>query len=346
MQILILILAIFTASQTWAGQVLFDARMDFQSYSANKAVNKPAYSAFRLHRMRLDMLGQLAMDTEYRIRLDLLNNADAPTLRDKTAKFIEFAYLSRYLTDEINLVAGKYITGMGGIESSNSTADIYLRSLAGDEIGKIYYPVGIQLDNNIEKIRFRLNAANITEDVTVGTSNLTNTSFLYGGTLTAKFFDGVLSPNISYHLESLKTTTEPSVKKDKSYLAVGAKLAFSPLEFELDYLNNTYKLSHQVADDVLQTTSVLGLVRYKLMESSSLHLKYEDSSQKKATNTEDSKKLKVQGLTAAFEFKPAKDENWRAHIAATQKETKVKDTDKKTETMLYIGMRIVADILK
>lgn len=342
------LLGVLLSSTTHAaiGQVLFDSRMDFQSFSSNTAAGKPAYSAFRLNRMRLDMQGTLGVDTSFRIRLDFLNSIDTPTTRDRTSKLIEFAYISRSLNDNMNLVVGKYITEMGGVEGANSTADIYLRSVAGDEIGRIYYPVGAQLDTTLDKNRLRINVANLTEDVKDSNSNLVNTSMLYGFTYTAKFFDGVWSPNIGYHIESFKTATGTPNKKDRSYLAIGSKLAISSFELELDYLNNKNKFEVKATDDILDTRSAVTLLRYKFLEASSVHFKYEDTVQKKALNSIDSKDTKITGITFTYEFKPFKDENWRAHFAGTQKNTKLAGADTKTEKTLFVGMRLLADILK
>lgn len=334
------------AANAAIGQLLFDSRMDFQSYSSNAAAGKPAYSAFRLNRMRLDMQGTLGVDTSFRMRLDFLNSTDTPTTRDRTSKLIELAYISRYLNDNMNLVVGKYITGMGGVEGANSTADVYLRSVAGDEVGKIYYPVGAQLETTYSSNKLRVNVANLSEDIKDSNSNLVNTSVLYGFTYTSKFFDGLWSPNLSYHTESFKTATGTPNKKERSYLVAGSKFSLSPVELELDYLNNKNKFEVKATDDILDTRSAVGLLRYKFLEASSVHFKYEDSVQKKALNSVDSKDTKITGMTFAYEFKPFKDENWRAHLAGTQKNTKVEGSSTKSEKTLFVGMRLVADILK
>lgn len=328
------------------GQILLDTRFDFQSFSANEAAAKPAYSVFKFNRLRLDMNGTLGVDTSFKMRINLLNNSQSPSTRENVSSFIDYALVSRYLTDNLNLVAGKYITSMGGVEGTYSVGDLYFRSIAGDEVAKIYYPTGAQLEGQMGYNKIKLNIGNVTEDVKDASGNLTNTSFLYGFTYTAKFFDGLWSPNLSYHTESLKTAATVPVKKDRSYMAIGSKFSYAMFEADLDYLLNKGKYDLQAADDVLETNSLVGVLRYKFLEASSVQFKYEDSSQKKAISATDDKKTKTTGMGLAYEFKPFKDENWRAHIAGTQKNVKPKDADTKIEKNIYVGMRILADFLK
>ena len=326
-----------------AGYLNIDARTDYVSYTANDAAAKPNYEAFQMTRLKLDYFGKLGELNSIRARLDPLLNTSATATRDKTSKFIDFAFLSRKLTDQWNFTMGKYISGMGGVEGANNPGDVYQRSTAGNEVAQIYWPVGAQAEGVFGDHRIRINAGNNTEDVNKGGS-LNQTRGLKGLTYTSKLMDGMVMPNLSYHLEDFISTSNAT--KNNSYLAAGTKIVVSSFEIEADYLENKYAIDAQVTGDILDTQSAILLVRYNIADLGSFQLKYEGTTQRKATSALADTTYKINGSTAAFEYKPTKDENWRMHIAYTQKDTSPDNADLQSEKIVYVGMRIIADILK
>ena len=331
------------SSFSLAARIGLDARTDFESFSANQAAAKPAYSVFKISRLKLDFQGSLGADNSFRTRIDPLkvDKATAKNVRDGVSSYVDFAFITHNLNEDWSVAMGKIITGMGGVEAMNNPADLYLRSTAGDEVASIYWPTGAQVVGKFGDHKLTINAANISDDVT-SSSNLSSTSHLFGLTYTSKLADGMIMPNLSYHSESFNDSSLN--KTTKYYLAAGAKLVVNTFDIEFDYLNNNRKYDTQ-STQLLDTQSLVALVRYSL-EMGSVHTKYETSALKTAISATDSAKSTINGITLAYEFKPVKDDNWRAHIAATQKDTKADGVDTKTEKKIFVGMRLLADFLK
>lgn len=345
-------LVLLTGSVSMAiGQLNIDARVDHVSYSPNDAVQKPGYEVFQVTRMKLDYQGKLGDLNSFRFRIDPLQNTAVTATRDKTSKFLDIAWVSHKFTDEISLTMGKVVAGLGGIEGYvNVPADIYLTSVAGAEVGAIYYPVGAQADMTFATDhRVRLTFGNNTTDVTNtangGAASLNNTRGLSSLSYLGKFLENNLTATASYAMEDY-TTSAGAAKVKNSFTSVGAKYVMDPMEFELDYLSNKYDLDPQANNNILSTISTVGLVRYKIADIGSFHVKYEATEQKTATSATTDKKDTITGITGAFEYKPVKDENWRMHVAYTQKDSKPETGDTKTEKIVYAGMRLYMDMLK
>ncbi len=330
-----------------AGKVNLDARTDFESYSANDSVGRPAYSVFRINRLKIDFQNVLGDANSFRVRIDPLKIGDSTVLknkRDGVSSFVDFGFISHKLSDEWAFSMGKIITGMGGTEGLNNPGDVYLRSVAGEEIAAVYWPVGAQLQGTYGDQKININVANITEDVTDGTvaKNLSSTSQLMGFTYTGKLSNGQVVPTVGYHSETFNDTV--LVKTTKNYLAFGAKFLISDFEIETDYLENKHTFDPQ-STQLIETVSGVALIRYKL-DSGSVHFKYENSSLRSATSANVDTMSTLNSLTAAYEFKPYKDDNWRAHLAVIQRNTKADGVDSKSEKKVYLGMRVLADFLK
>jgi hypothetical protein len=336
-------------SAAFAGKINLDARTEMESYSSNTAMGKPAYSVFKINRLKIDFQGTLGEANSYRLRIDPLKVGDSTVTTSKranTSSFVDFGFITHKVNEEWNVSMGKIITGMGGTEGANNPGDIYLRSLTGDDTAAVFWPVGAQLQGTFGDHKININASNISEDVydNATSKNLSSTSHMYGLTYMGKLSEGTILPNVSYHTEDFKNTANAK-KVTKTYLAAGAKFLVSDFEIEADVLNNTKKNDVQAAADVLDLMSAVLLARYK-MEGSSVHLKYESSALKTATGLDTSTKTDITGMTLAYEFKPVKDDNWRAHVALTQKNTKPENADTMTENKAMVGMRILADFLK
>jgi len=331
-----------------AGQLYVDGRADHVSYSPNDAVGKPGYEAWQLSRFKIDYQDKMSDANSFRVRLDGLQNTAAANTRDKASKFMDLAFVTHKFTDMVSVSVGKIATGIGGVEGFiNTPGDIYLLSIAGAEDSAVYYPTGAQADLTFGDNKVRLNFANNTTDVTTtvgGTAYLSQTRGLMGVTYLGKFMDNNLLLTANYHMEDYVTTA--NVKAKDSYAGIGGKFVMDAFEFEADYLMNKYDLDPQAAANTLATNSAIVLVRYKIDELGSVHIKYENTDQKVATSTTDNTKNKYNGYTAAFEYKPVKDENWRMHVAFTQRDKKPETGDTQTEKFVYAGMRFYADFLK
>lgn len=335
-----------------AGKINLDARTEMESYSSNSVLGKPAYSVFKMNRFKLDFQGTLGDTNSYRLRIDPLKIDSSSTAgsvkgkRDGVSSFVDFGFITHKIDDTWNVTMGKYITNMGGAEAMNNPGDIYLRSTAGEEAAAVYWPTGAQFQGVFGDHKLNVNVANLAEDVydNVTSKNLSSTSHMVGFTYMGKLSEGTILPNVSYHTEDFKNTAGAR-KITRNYIAVGAKFLVSDFEIEADALNNTRKYDVQGSGDALDTMSAVVLARYK-METSSVHLKYESTEYKTATGLDTSTKTDITGMTLAYEFKPVKDDNWRAHVAATQKNSKPTNLDTSTENKVMIGMRIIADFLK
>lgn len=331
------------STQAMAGELNLDARFDNVSYTGNDAAATPSYNAFQVSRLKLDYSGKFEDKHSYRVRFDFLSGpSSTTTTRDKTGKMVDFAFLSTKLTDDLSLTFGKLITGMGGIEGSTNPGDFYLRSAAGNEVADIYWPTGAQLDWKMDDHRVRVTVANNTEDVT-SSSKLNQTRNMAGIIYTDKFMDGMLMPNLSYYSEKY---SNGGVDKTNSYAAAGVKVKWQSMEFDVDYLQNKYSPDPQAANNTLDTQSGIVLARYFFTPENSLHAKYENSTKKIATSATADKKQTITGLTAAYEQRFSSEKNFRWHVAYTQKDTKEDNIDTKTDKTVYVGVRILADVLK
>lgn len=350
-----LVLVTGSLSMAATGQLFIDGRVDHKSYSPNDAVGNSGYEAFQITRLKIDYQGTVGDKNAFRVRLDTaaLNTTDpVKQSRENSSKAIDIAYISHKFTDEVSLAMGKIVTGMGGYEGSVvSPGDIYLRTVAGDELAAIYYPTGVQAELTFGDHKLKVNMGNNTTDVTNTASpngtaaTLNNTRSLVGATYSGKLMDANLLLNASYHMEDYQLSGN-GTKKKNSFMAAGGKYIMGDVEFEADYLSNKYDFDPQAAANVLSTISVYGLVRYKMTDLGAVLAKYESSEQKTATSATADSKNKITGLTAAFEYKPVKDENWRMHLAFTQKDNKPETGDTKTEKIVYAGMRFYGDFLK
>jgi hypothetical protein len=140
-------LLIFACSAALAGKINLDARTEMESYSTNDKLAKPAYTVFKVSRLKIDFQGALGELNTYRFRFDPLKTWESPSLANKrsgTGPDVDFAFLTHKLNDEWNLSMGKIMTGMGGAEAMNNPGDTYLRSVVGDEDASVFWPVGMQ----------------------------------------------------------------------------------------------------------------------------------------------------------------------------------------------------------
>jgi hypothetical protein len=346
-------LALCTSVFAHAGTATLDARMDYVSLSANDDAKKANYQAFQVSRARLDLNGKLSELTSARARLDLLSAPTAATTRDRTSKFLDFAFITRKIGDDYTLSMGKVITGMGGIEASNNFGDLYLRSLAGDEVGLVYWPVGAIFGAKFGDHDLKLTIANNTQDTvnpggTFGVAGLNQTRNMLGVTYTSKLMGGMIQPNVSIYQDKLAASSNSLAS---GYVAAGIKSDLDPVMIEFDILNNTYSRDTSATNDVQSTRSIVGLVRYQIAGVGSAHLKIEDSAQKISELTNGDYTKKRTGVTAAFEYKPIKEENWRAHFAITQNSLSTPDIGTAagktvSEQVVYVGMRTLMDFIK
>ena len=323
--------------------ISIDARMDHVDYTPSDAVGKAAFSAFQISRLKTDFRGQLGMANNFRVRLDPTKSMQTGSLRDKVSPFIDFAYINHSFFDFLSASAGKIITGMGGIEGSINPGDVYLRSTTGSEIAGVYWPVGAQVDAIYGLHRVRLNLANNTEDVLDASGNVANTRNLTGATYTSSLVEGAIQPNASYHWETLSSSK--GVDKDIYYFALGSRFVLGKFELEADFLQDSRRNGPQAKGDVLSNTSYIGLARYKIPYIGSVHVKYESTFQDVASSASLSSVSNIRGWTAAVEYKPEAVENWRLHVAYTDLNIALGAGTVKDERTVYIGMRIIADVL-
>lgn len=327
-----------------AGKAILDTRMDYLSYKPNDDTAASSYSNFQISRLKVDLQGQLSDSISGRVRIDPLNNAATATTRDKTSKFVDFAFLSHKFSDNYVFSLGKIMTGMGATESTNNPADIYLRSLAGDEVAAIFWPAGASLDLNFGMHGLKLAFTNVTEDIT-NAGKFNQTTAMTGFTYAGKLFEGSFQPFLTHFQE--KYTLSTGIEKTNSYSGVGGRMLFDAWTVEVDYLLNKFGYSTQANNDKLSTTSAIALVRYNINEFGSVHAKYESTDRKTATGANTDTNTKYTGMTLAVEYKPIKEENWRAHLALTQLSTKADGaTTTPSEQKIFLGVRSLIDILK
>jgi hypothetical protein len=313
-----LVLVSASMSMAASGQLFVDGRADHVSFTPNDATGKANYEAFQLSRFKVDYQLKASDANFVRIRFDgLANTSVGPTLRDRATPLIDLAYITHKFSDMASLTMGKLVSGIGGYEASISPGDLYLRSTAGNEVAAIYYPVGAQAEFTFaDTQKIKLNFANNTQDVTSTTgptTTLNQTRALSGLAYWGKFMDNNLIATASYHMEDFVRTT--GVKAKNTYSNIGGKFIIGDIEIEADVLDNKYDIDPQAATNVLDTMTALALVRFNMADLGSFHVKYEDTKQKIASGVSGDTTTKYTGLTAAFEYKPVKDENWRMHLA-------------------------------
>lgn len=333
-----------------AGELRFDFRADAQNTSYNDAVGKPNTTSFRLSRMRLDARGKMGELTSYRTRFRFDKANTAMFARDNTSKFIDYAYISRKVADGAKLHFGKLATNTGGVEGYQSSADVQLYTIANEEADPIFYVTGVQATYDWEGQTFALTVGNPSIDFLVDKDNdgdgdyMNQDRNLYGVTYHGSFLEGSLLPIVTYFEDD--HGLQGGLKQKNTYMAVGAQYKIADFEFEADALMNKYN-NKTVDGQNDSTDSYYALARYK-WNGINPYVKYETSTKKAFTAGPTETKTDYKGLTLAVEYYPVKEENFRYHAYYTERTEKA-DTanavEKKT-SILYVGVRMVADILK
>jgi len=227
---------------------------------------------------------------------------------------------------------GRIVLGMGGVEATNNTGDIYLRSLAGTELAKIYWQGGVQGEGKVGDGKLTVSLANNSVPNTTNQTSMM-TGFAWFGKM------GDIQPVLSYHME--KFADAAGVAYDNKFMALGLRWAASMWEVEADYLDNKY--DGQEVGNSSHTNSIPVLVRYK-MGDNSVHFKYEMSKVNSATAANE---FSLNGMTVAYEGGNAKKDGSRWHVAYLQTDNKATAAGTTTTNkQVLVGMRVLADFLK
>lgn len=239
--------------------------------------------------MRLDVKGKIKDDLSYRVKYRLNGSTGLARGADRTGTGVDYAYVTKKVSDKLKVKIGKQYINIGGYESFFSSRDTYsqgsltwnTQSSYRTGVGAFYkfgdHSVNVQVANNDQ--------SNNQDDM------------LYGFQAVFSFADGMLNPLVSYHLDSTR-----------SDIAAGLRLKVDALTVDVDHLITQYEAAGQ--DDDVSTTvfakykvgDIVPQARYTIAENGAL-----DS---------------FDSYHVAVEYFPYGDSSFRYHVAIAGTDTK------------------------
>lgn len=329
------------------GSLMFDLRSDFVNTHFNDAglaAGGANNTSFQLNTARIQGFGEANERLSYFFRFDLTDALGPATQREGASSFVQYAYISTKLIDNLDLRVGKLTTGIGGFEGSVSTPDTYLRTRAYDRMDHLRYATGAALNYNMDNNNVTFMVVNPGSDRT-NANGINQDRFAWGLRYSGQFMDGVLLPVASYFEEGGThpgNTTAGSADEKNTYVNVGLKYAREMFDVEADYhMIDSKNTAAAPATAIESTTGWYALARYK-MGGFKPFVKY-GMSEDEATG---GAKTEWTNMTAAVEYYPAEDQLFRYHLAYTMRTAEPDGGQKAEETNIIAGVRILADILK
>ena len=332
----------------WAGSLLFDSRIDYNSTTYNDDAGLPNFSKFYLKTGRLDYQGQVKEDLTYRARI-AFNKNPQPSARDSTGAAVEYAYIQQKFSDMFALSIGKNNTEIGGFEQETSGADIYLASESynhtgpgGDLLGQnlatgdVYYMTGLKGIFTFGDQKLFAVITNPESDHTNGTDFDQNYN-LYNLTWLGNFVDKTLAVRVNYG-----QLAGPSEDDMNTFIGAGLQLNSQPMLITFDYLLTEFKEGASSDKDRLQ--SIILKLAYTGWEQWVPRLEFSSSEEKREIGASETNKFL--GLGGVVEYVPFKDSVFRYHAAVTTYTEEPETGGDKTKTEIVVGTRLLADFLK
>jgi hypothetical protein len=366
----IFLLAVLSAPKVYAiGTASLDFRVDEVSTSPNDEataagttvkVNNPTTSngsvggvfpstAFKIQRLKIDYQNTVDKNITFRLRLSGTYSGTAATARDSVSNLIDLALVDYKISDTMSFVMGKQLLAMAGIEGSYNPADVYLKSIALDEVDDFYFATGATLGFSNDGQKLGITSTNDSTDATndgVTASKFNQTRLLNGIQYTGAFLKGFFNLTASYFNESI-TSGATGVVSSNKYLAAGMLLKTKFLDWDLSYMENKYAKDPSTVDSNsnLTTTSIVSQLRYK-MDAWNLIGKIEESHRSYDSTNVFMDRYFYSGTTVALEWRPDKKENFRYHVAYTSRQLWASSVDKEAVKQIFVGVRILSDFLK
>ncbi len=275
--------------------------------------------------------------------MNLLDASDSKNGESAFSKFIDFAYATHTFTPSTSLSTGQIVAELGGREGNANPGDFYYASPAladlNSKSGSALWPVGEMLPYQMSDQKVDLTIANTTFDDASSQHRI-----FYGATYTGTFADKFIRPILGYHRdEESKNTTS------KSYLSVGIRLNFTTIEWDIDYLLNSYNYSVWSANTTKAISSIVTSLRFKATEWLHFVAKLDVSSGEKASTGGTAPTFSTTSYlneSVAVEYYPIENAKIRYHLAFDNKETTPDGSSTTTENNILAGIRINHDLLK
>jgi hypothetical protein len=343
----------------------FDFRLDYRGVSYNDDAATKSFSSFNAKTARLDYQGKLSDEISFRTRVALnKDGTNASGTNDAgLQKAVEYAYATHKLTDSLSLTAGRYASDIGAWEGITPGADLYMVSAGFSGSGatsttmgastatkvsasnSYLYITGAKLAYKMESQDVSLMAANPVNAVSATGTDNAQSRLMTGVVYKGGFLEKSLNLVASYH--TVGTPTTASGKDDNlSFVGLGITYLFSENMVGIDNLMNTYKRTVGTNTRSENSSTMNVTYAYKGLETITPMLKYSQTTETPDSATS-ANKIVVTGTSAVMEYKPAKDQIYRYHVAYSMLSDK---TDGATltpaQTEILAGMRINADFLK
>lgn len=333
----------------WAGSLLFDTRVDYNSTTYNDNAGLPNFTKFYIKTGRLDYQGQLNEDLVYRARI-AFNKNPQPSVRDSTGAAVEYAYIQNKFSDMFSLSIGKNNTEIGGFEQATSGADIYLASesynhsgpggeLAGRNLatGDVYYMTGLKGIFSFGEQKLYAVVTNAETDHTSNGTDFDQNYSLYNLTWLGNFVDKALAVRVNYG-----QLAGPSEDDMNTFVGAGLQWNSQPILITFDYLLTEFK--EGATSDKDRLTSLILKFAYTGWENWIPRLEFTGSEEKREIGASETNKF--HGIGGVIEYVPYKDSVFRYHAAVTNYTEEPETGGDKTKTEVIVGTRLLADFLK
>lgn len=331
------------ASSAFAGSLNLDARVDYNATTFNSEATSPDFTKFYFKTGRLDYAGKLNDETSFRVRW-AFNKSQVPQLRDSLPAGVEYASITRKLSDDFSFTFGKMGSEIGGFEGLTSGADLYLLSEAYSRkngnnsniagffgTSDMLYLTGAKATYAFAGQSISLATYDAETDVPSTAGPLAQNYGVNGLVYRGAFMEKTLQFIASYH------ESKASEDDKNSWYAVGVKWDSAPITASVDYVVTQAKTA---ADDD-KIASIIGKLAYTGMEQWIPRFEVTSSEVDQAGVTD-----KYMGYGLIAEYVPKKEETFRYHVAVNQV-TEMPDTgDDITRTEVIVGTRLLADFLK
>lgn len=350
-----------------AGSASYDFRFDMHSKDFDKDTNTAGtndWSKMYLNRARLDFKGAAEEGLDFRLRFRFDRNNAAPTIRDGLSSFVDFAYLTHKLGENMALTLGKFGSDIGGFEAA-STADRYELSGAYGatttprlSAATYLYYTGLKFEYMMGDHNFAVHLANQEPNDVGSTNPATTTSFSQNSNMTGLVWKGTIAEMWktiwAYHTVGTNSFggAANTDKGSMTFISLGNRFNVDAFMIDFDYLMNSYKDSSSDAvafpgkGATGNMTGMILALAYK-MDSLTPKLEYSTSNYKnKASDTAAESDTKYGTTTLALEYAPGP-KGFRYHAAYGMRDTSVAGVANATkETDIILGARLTGDFLK
>ncbi len=356
---LLLLAACLQVSSAFAGEIGLDFRFDYLSSTYNDdmkaaSASNTSNSRFYVQTGRVDYKGKLGEDLSFRLRLRFDKDFTSTNYRssDKVSNWVDYAYVTHQITDNFSLTFGKLYGGVAGVAALLSSADIYAYNKAYSYAvaNGYFFSTGAKATYKFDGQEFSLIGFNNPKDV--DTSVTPNTAVVHsrigaGLYYHGSFADGMIEPVVSYHSANYNMQSGQDKDRKDTLATIGTVVKAGGVEANIDYNSYTYAKKNSLTED--DTLKSLYLAVSYPVENWKPKLTYENSEDTVTSATTTTKtKTTYTNVSAALEYKPKMDQNFRYHLVYNVLSSKADTTNAPTltENQVIAGIRFVGDFLK